>query len=282
VSAPKHRTAQPREILAREAAALRAEGLNGMRIAERLRISRSYAYELLSDPTGDLERERKARYYGTCEECGAQTSYRTGGCAELCRSCAVDERTIWTADAIVYAIQEFADESGGIPPTATEWNFTLAKARGLAGPERDLRWPLTQTVVNRFGTWNAAIAAAGFEPRSVGHYGRDGEDPAVIDETIALYRSGMELRQVAAHMDCSYETVRHRIARAGEPLRISMRSVRAAERRAAICEMWADDCPLSDIAEQLGTTVGSIASTIAQMRAQGYDLPYRNPRSLAA
>jgi transposase len=282
VSAPKHRTAQPRAILAREAAALRTEGLNGMRIAERLHVSRSYAYELLNDPTGDLGRERKARYYGTCEECGAPTSYGDGGYAALCRSCTVDERTIWTQDAIVYAIQEFADEHGGIPPTASEWNFTLAKARGLAGPERDLRWPATQTVLKRFGTWNAAIAAAGFEPRRSGHYGRDGEDPAVIDETIVLYRSGMELRQVAAHMDCSYETVRRRISRAGEPLRISMRSARAAERRAAICEMWADDCTISEIAQRLNTTVASVASQIQVMRAQGYDLPYRNPRSLAA
>jgi predicted transcriptional regulator len=88
MSAPKHRSAQPRRILAARAAELHAEGLNGLQIAKALQISKTYAYELLSDPTGELTRARKERYCGTCEECGARTSYTNdGSTSERCAEC---------------------------------------------------------------------------------------------------------------------------------------------------------------------------------------------------
>lgn len=87
MSAPKHRKAQPREILAEQVTALHAQGLNALRIAERLRISKTYAYELIDDPTGARARERKQRLCGTCVECGGPTSYDVGGPPERCRDC---------------------------------------------------------------------------------------------------------------------------------------------------------------------------------------------------
>jgi len=91
VSAPKHRKAQPRHILAAQAADLRAQGLSGLRIAAQLGISKTYAYELINDPTGEQGRQRKEQYGGTCAECGARTSYVTGGVSDRCFDCARSE-----------------------------------------------------------------------------------------------------------------------------------------------------------------------------------------------
>lgn len=78
-----------REERAREAAALAAEGLNGIQIAERMGVSQSYAYSLLSDPDGTGERERKAKYSGTCLGCGKSTSGSDGfkGAPDKCVAC---------------------------------------------------------------------------------------------------------------------------------------------------------------------------------------------------
>ncbi len=64
---------------AAEAARLLDEGLNGVQIAKRLGISRSYAYALINDPTGDGDRKRKERYGRPCiEGCGRFTSGSDG------------------------------------------------------------------------------------------------------------------------------------------------------------------------------------------------------------
>jgi transposase len=91
VSAPKHRKAQPRHIIAAQAADLRVQGLSGRRIAAQLGISQSYAYELINDPAGEQGRQRKKQQGGTCMECGARTSYVTGGAASKCLDCARSE-----------------------------------------------------------------------------------------------------------------------------------------------------------------------------------------------
>lgn len=69
---------------AAEVARLAAEGLTGRQIAARMGISRSYAYDLLTDPEGGAVRARKGRQGGVCEVCGAATSYGTGGPARRC------------------------------------------------------------------------------------------------------------------------------------------------------------------------------------------------------
>lgn len=51
------------------------------------------------------------------------------------------------------ALSAFAADHDGRPPTVTEAN----------DPESEL--PVAQTFLNHFGSWNAAIAEAGFEPR---------------------------------------------------------------------------------------------------------------------
>jgi hypothetical protein len=63
----------------------------------------------------------------------------------------------WTADLILYSIDLWARRYGR-PPAANEWD--------RAGADH----PSRQTVQRVFGTWNAAIEAAGFRPRQPGHH----------------------------------------------------------------------------------------------------------------
>jgi hypothetical protein len=61
----------------------------------------------------------------------------------------------WAHDVILYAIRLWARRHGR-PPTANEWD--------RAGEDH----PSRQTVQRVFGTWNSALAAAGFETRRPG------------------------------------------------------------------------------------------------------------------
>jgi hypothetical protein len=85
----------------------------------------------------------------------------------------------WTHERIIEAIQLWAKEYGQ-PPAKNDWHPPRLKAAAQSAlgkahfwTERlrisnDDAWPREQTVRNRFGSWAAAIAAAGFEPRPPG------------------------------------------------------------------------------------------------------------------
>jgi hypothetical protein len=61
----------------------------------------------------------------------------------------------WTRERIILTIQKFVEENGRLPKFG-DW-----KHRGEDNPSR-------QAVIWRFGRWNTAIEAAGFQPRLVG------------------------------------------------------------------------------------------------------------------
>ena len=79
----------------------------------------------------------------------------------------------WTREAVIAAIKTWAKRTGS-PPTSNEW----AKSQGVGGLLIEGRIgsrPCAMTVHRIFGSWNAAIQAAGFEARpqryQVGHPG---------------------------------------------------------------------------------------------------------------
>lgn len=118
------------------------------------------------------EKCRKAQYGGVCENCGAATdgSYGSALAPKLCRPCRLEEQTTWGADGVLTAIRRWV-ETYGEPPGEVDWNPNLARRRDhLHRVERyeTGNWPSHATVTYHFGSWNAAIEAAGFSARIVG------------------------------------------------------------------------------------------------------------------
>lgn len=169
---------------AKVALALRSEGKTAGEIAAVLGVSRSYAGALFGDPDGSKERARKASYAGTCQECGGRTDGSNGRdhAPTRCQSCQneyqrSDEyafaRTKWTRERIIAAIRWWYDIYGE-PPAVADWNPHRARhelgdedraRRGEAAISAG-RVPWHTIVYSRFGSWNAAIRAAGFTPRA--------------------------------------------------------------------------------------------------------------------
>ena len=73
----------------------------------------------------------------------------------------------WTREKVIAAIQAWANRHGGRPPTSTKWRTTGAGATFLIDGQVG-SYPCAVTVAGLFGSWNAAIKAAGFKPRTRG------------------------------------------------------------------------------------------------------------------
>lgn len=159
---------------AAKAAALREEGLTQAEIAERLGISRSYAASLLNDPDGSGDRARKTKYDGECVDCGSRT---TAAPAQRCAPCAALHSRLWTEERIIEALREFARRYDR-PPSASDLNPGTARARGFHDRAerfyRDGIYPAASLIVGRFGSFNAALAAAGLRAVHPGGYARSG------------------------------------------------------------------------------------------------------------
>jgi|SRR5581483_1990802 len=79
-------------------------------------------------------------------------------------------RAYWAAEDILQAISDW-EVVHGEPPTEVDWNPWYAKRlnRPEIAEQFELAngvWPSYQTVIRRFGSWNAAIVAGGFAPRA--------------------------------------------------------------------------------------------------------------------
>lgn len=57
--------------------------------------------------------------------------------------------------------------------------------------------------------------------------------------------------------------------------RLEVKAVEAAIRRERIVEFWAEGLSRQQIADRLGTSDNAIGKTMAEMRREGWDLPYR-------
>lgn len=155
---------------------MRGRGMTAREIAAELGISRGYASQLCADPDGAKNAARRDRYRGTCLDCGKPTDGSNGrtGAPTYCRRCApAHHRGKWSQEKIVAAIQRWAALYGA-PPSVLDWNPALARLKGASDLDMIERrwasgdWPYVSSVRSHCGSWNAAIAAAGFTPRGPG------------------------------------------------------------------------------------------------------------------
>lgn len=165
---------------------MRADGKKLREIAEHFGCSVKTVHAWISDPDGAKTRARKDSYRGTCADCGEPTYGGNGPdhAPERCHGCSAAKRKrdgsdkVWTRGLILGVIQWWADEHGE-PPGICDWNKNAAaqindtsRATRAARLVGDGVVPHSHTVIREFGSWNAAIAAAGFTPRA--NHGGDG------------------------------------------------------------------------------------------------------------
>ena len=87
--------------------------------------------------------------WGWCSDCGNRTrDYRS----QRCRECRTEHVLYWTRGRIVAALRAWTDEHGR-SPAQIDWR--------VSSPEH----PCFSQVRDRFGSWNAGLAAAGLERR---------------------------------------------------------------------------------------------------------------------
>lgn len=149
---------------------LREEGLTTKQIAARFGVADGSIRDLFCDPDGSKARKRKDGYRGRCADCGGFTTGSYGRARQSihCAKCAPKHsvKKVWNKQTVIAAIKKWADEYGE-PPRATDWNPHTPRS----DPEKFYSdfYPHVSTVQYVFGSWNEAIRAAGFKPRSQGH-----------------------------------------------------------------------------------------------------------------
>jgi hypothetical protein len=156
------------------------EGLMWREISERLGLARATAHEYYSDPTGEQTRKRKARYERPCDMCGKPLKLNgfrpdTTTCARCLGAITRDASKAWILDSFAEWSQRF-----GAPPSSVDWNPADARVSAWKAKRykrTGRKWPSPTLVTSHFGSWNAGLRAAGFEPLSkqehpLGHAGR--------------------------------------------------------------------------------------------------------------
>lgn len=118
------------------------------------------------------ERCRKASYGQPCVDCGTRTVHGAESARvpePRCATCSAAHRRIWTPDRILDRIKAWEAEHGTAPAVADWCPYIARPDEQRAARFKQGGWPSKTTVIDEFGSWNAAIAAAGLTPRSPGH-----------------------------------------------------------------------------------------------------------------
>jgi len=168
----------------------------------------------------DPRRPGAPSYDVHCVDCGAEAITRQPTTDTRCRRCAVfygrhgmpwseenaDFRT-WTEISVTNALHYWV-ECYGEPPSATDWNPAPSQHRHeITRPrfEEDGCWPYLNTVRTVFGTWNAAMHAAGLPVRMERMHCLT---PAQRDEAARRYLDGEDAGVVAEEFGCTVSNVR--------------------------------------------------------------------------
>jgi hypothetical protein len=160
---------------------MRAAGQTHREIADTLRIADSTVRQLATDPLGEKARALKETYRRPCPECGELMNGSDGPNhpPPRCDYCQRAARVYWTEERIVEAFRAFA-AAVGRPPSTTDAHRLAPSTIQKMSPARRLelvettrhRLPPPAIVNRKFGSWTAALAAAGFPPTPVGRPAR--------------------------------------------------------------------------------------------------------------
>jgi hypothetical protein len=115
-----------------------------------------------------------------CAVCHRKKVSAPGG---QCQACGVAARLPARRQRILDAIRRW-ESLYGRPPTAQCWNVAMARRDGrldLVERYESGDWPCVPQVQKVFGTWSAAIAAAGFAPRRIGERYRERAAGLVVE-----------------------------------------------------------------------------------------------------
>lgn len=172
---------------------MRDRGEKVATIARTYGVGHSFVSSVLNDPDGSKERERKNKYRRPCPECGKPMDGSNGNgphASRYCSDCIGAAMKVWTAEAVIEAIQGWAAEYGR-PPTATDWFHAGVTPGGVRYPAATSTFSGANGNTNSsapFVYWADAIEAAGFPRPRIGGYVR-------TEETRAKYRESLAGRQ---------------------------------------------------------------------------------------
>lgn len=108
-----------------------------------------------------------------CIECGKPRSLRDGYCAGCTKSLELNRK--WTEEILIETLQRFEREFGRRPYANDFSPSTTRKRNDLERLQRfeENSWmPHINTFIQRFGSFNKAMVAAGFRPNGPGQYDR--------------------------------------------------------------------------------------------------------------
>lgn len=117
----------------------------------------------------------------------------------------------WDEERIAAALREWTREVG-VPPKSYEWCPASARAAGLIGSEDSKwerehpRWPGNTTVYRYFGSWAAALEAAGIKP--VWPAGPEGSLAERVESARRMHAAGESIGSIADAIGVKTDTAR--------------------------------------------------------------------------
>ena len=178
----------------------------------------------------------------------------------------VRERRTWTQDDVIDALRDWHRAYAEVP-TAADWDRWAAYEHG--GPAKVKRLlehpapvPGAATVIARFGSWKAAVVAAGLVPRSETR----GLDGSSLREMAALYESGLSTVQVAARLGVAPKTVRDRLHPLGVTLRPQRRrsSRPHSNKEAALLAAARQGASQRELSERFGLSTRQVRAALVR------------------
>lgn len=173
----------------------------------------------------------------------------------------------WTAEEIIADIQRWVELHGALPRHC-DWNSSIARRRDIPF---EYGWPSPMPVVKHFGSWEAGMRAAGFEPRGLGC--------PVVERPCANCgepfpsRGGTRCKRCYAYWHRTGEEWSEERAAEGRRRPGEMNRARWLERIARLIEYRRQGRSNVEIAEIEGVSQAAIGNAFSNAKRQGFAVP---------